>query len=105
MDLTRVAPRKNKSEPALAAFLHKVLKDDDLNPNILHERYGHISFPYLQKMFPVLRNAHKLDLCDACTAMKPRKPYKKRYKTNDDGEIIYLCTNDHSKNMIHFCAQ
>ena len=63
----------------------------DIDPEILHARYGHVSMVYLQKIFPFLKNKYKWDLCEACICNAPRDPYMKRYKLDDKGAIVHLC--------------
>ena len=63
---------------------------DDLDPEIIHARYIHCSLPYLQKIYPQLRNCRELPPCDPCHAMVPRKRYKSMYSTKSEQLSTHL---------------
>ena len=63
---------------------------DDLDPEIIHARYIHCSLPYLQKIYPQLRNCRELPPCDPCHAMVPRKRYKSMYSNKSEQLSTHL---------------
>ena len=66
---------------------------DDLDPKIIHARYIHCSLPYLQKLYPQLKNCRELPPCDPCFSMVPRKRYKSMYSSESDHLSITLAPN------------
>jgi hypothetical protein len=66
---------------------------DDLDPKIIHARYIHCSLPYLQKLYPQLKNCRELPPCDPCFSMVPRKRYMSMYSSESDHLSITLAPN------------
>jgi hypothetical protein len=54
----------------------------------LHAAYGHVTLPYLKKLFSHLKNVDKLKLCDACSSMQLRKGYSHKTKYDTNLELI-----------------
>ena len=80
-----IQPRSNES--SYSAWVSRINPDVDVN--VLHRRYGHVSLKYLQIRFPHLRHVKKLDFCDACGAMEGRRPYSKKYSVDRDKKMKF----------------
>ena len=89
LKIKRVDPANFKNRKGYVNYLSKIIKDID--PWILHQRYGHVNLPYLRHLFPVLKNCEQLKACDGCLAQIRRNAYKKNYKKDSDGQVIHLC--------------
>ena len=84
-----IDPKINHSAHHLNYF-HEVF--NDLNPTLIHQRFGHISLSLLAKRFTFLRtnkHTHK-NPCPACATMEPRKQYVKRYIQQESGVTAAL---------------
>lgn len=100
VDLKEVRQYSNKHKPSPNPLLHGRTNESsylcwinrikpDVDPNILHRRYGHASLKYLQIRFPHLRHVKNFDFCDTCAAMERRRPYSKKYSIDRNKRLKF----------------